>query len=98
MNKKIKIVSFYFVSLSYQIDTIMAYRKYTSKLLTENLGLKVQKINLFKGCTIPNVIASQRLQLVLEVHKVLNLSTEKAVSEQLVAPILTEVRLNIPEN
>jgi hypothetical protein len=75
----------------------MAYRKYTSKLLTENLGLKVQKINLFKDCMIPKVTASQRLQLILEVYKVLNLSTEKAVSEQLVAPILTEIRL-INEN
>jgi hypothetical protein len=72
----------------------MAYRKYNSKLLEENLGLKVQKTNLFKDCTIPKVETSQRLKLILEAYKVLNLTTEKAVSEQLIAPILTEIRLN----
>jgi hypothetical protein len=72
----------------------MAYRKYNSKLLDEVLNIKVQRVDLFKGCTIPVIRASQRLQLVLEVAKLLNLTTEKAVCEQLVAPILTEIRLN----
>ncbi len=71
----------------------MAYRKFTSQLLDEVLGIEVQRVSLFQNQIIPIVKASQRLLENLEAAKELLLTTEKAVCEQLVAPILTEVRL-----
>ena len=70
----------------------MAYRKYTSKLLTENLGLKIQKINLFKDFTIPTIQVSWLLSETIEISKKLALTTEKAVCEQLIAPILVAIQ------
>jgi hypothetical protein len=72
----------------------MAYKKYNNKKIKEVLHLKVRKINIFKGIVVPPIQISQRLALNLEAAKVLNLTTEKAVCEHLVSPVLTEVRLN----
>ena len=70
----------------------MAYRKYTDKALKEVLDLKVRKTHLFKDAIIPKVSPSHRLLLILEIAQTLNLTTEKAVCEQLVAPILTDIK------
>ncbi len=71
----------------------MAYKKYTDKKLQERLHLRRQKIDLFAKQTIPLVQASDWLQKTLQIAKKLNLTTEKAVCEALVFPILTEIKI-----
>ena len=71
----------------------MAYRKYTDKKLQELLHLRRQKIELFKDNDVQFVQASDWLKNTLQFAKKLNLTTEKAVCEALVAPILTEIKI-----
>jgi hypothetical protein len=71
----------------------MAYRKYTDKKLQEKLHLRRQKIDLFGRQTVSLVQASDWLKNTLQIAKRLNLTTEKAVCEALVAPILTEIKI-----
>lgn len=72
----------------------MAYKKYTSKEIDELLGLEVVKAKLFEGKSMTVVTASQRLLLNLEAAEKLNLSTEKAVCEAIISPVLTEIKFN----
>lgn len=72
----------------------MAYKKYTSKEIDELLGLQVIKAKLFEGKSMTVVTASQRLLLNLEAAEKLNLSTEKAVCEAIISPVLTEIKFN----
>lgn len=72
----------------------MAYKKYTSKEIDELLGLQVVKQELFVNQIVELVSPSQRLLLNLAAAKELNLTTEKAVCEALIAPILTEIKFN----
>jgi hypothetical protein len=71
----------------------MAYKKYTDKKLQDLLQLRRQKIDLFANQQIPLVQASDWLKSTLQIAKKLNLTTEKAVCEALVAPILTEIKI-----
>jgi hypothetical protein len=71
----------------------MAYRKYTDQKLRELLHLRRQKIELFKDSKIGLVQASEWLRSTLQIAKKLNLTTEKAVCEALVSPILTEIKI-----
>ncbi len=72
---------------------IMAYKKYTDQKLRELLHLRRQKIGLFKESSINLVQASDWLKNTLQIAKKLNLTTEKAVCEALVSPILTEIKI-----
>lgn len=71
----------------------MAYRKYTDKKLQELLHLRRQKMDLFAKQTIPLVQASDWLKNTMQIAKKLNLTTEKAVCEALVFPILSEIKM-----
>jgi hypothetical protein len=72
----------------------MAYKKYNKKKIKEVLNLKVRKIRLFGGIDVPRIEMSQRLALNMQAAQMMNLTTEKAVCEHLVSPVLTEIRLN----
>jgi hypothetical protein len=72
----------------------MAYKKYNKKKIKEVLNLKVRKIKLFEGIDVPLIEMSQRLTLNMQAAEMMNLTTEKAVCEHLVSPVLTELRLN----
>jgi hypothetical protein len=69
----------------------MAYRKYTAPKIKSDLDLK--QSDLFSNLKLPIVEASRRLLETLEVSQKMAITTEKAVCEQLVAPILTEIKL-----
>ena len=71
----------------------MAYKKYTSKKITENLGLKRQPIHLFDKALIPIMQPSLRLNLALELATQMSITTEKAVCEYIVSPILSEIKI-----
>jgi len=72
----------------------MVYKKYNKKKIKDILNLRVRKINLFEGVTVPKIQMSQRLILNMEAAQFLNLTTEKAVCEHLVSPVLTEICLS----
>ena len=73
----------------------MAYRDFKEKDLREKFHL-IQKIQpIFNGDVVAPVQPSQRLLDSLEDAKLITLSTEKALSERVVAPVLAELkRLN----
>jgi hypothetical protein len=71
----------------------MAYRKYTDIKLRELLKLERQKIELFADIDIKHIPPSEWLFNTLQISKKLNITTEKAVCEILVSPILTEIKL-----
>jgi hypothetical protein len=71
----------------------MAYKKYTSKKITENLGLQRQPIHLFDKALIPIMQPSLRLNLALELATQMSITTEKAVCEYIVSPILSEIKI-----
>lgn len=75
---------------------LMAYRTFTAKQIHEILGLTIQRLALFQNMTVPTVTPSARLQLVLETSLKMAITTEKAVSEYLVSPILTDIKINNP--
>ena len=74
----------------------MAYRTFTAKQIHETLGLTVQRIALFQDVPILPVAPSPRLQLVLATSLKMAITTEKAVSEYLVSPILTDIKIGNP--
>ncbi len=71
----------------------MAYRKYTASKIKSELGLDFKQSDLFQNQVLPLVEASRRLLETLDVSQKMAITTEKAVCEQLVAPILTEIKL-----
>jgi hypothetical protein len=71
----------------------MAYRKYTSKKIKSELNLDLEQEKMFVNQKIDLVKPSQRLELILETANEMALTTEKAVCEHLVSPILTEIQL-----
>lgn len=71
----------------------MAYRKYTSQKIRTELGLELEQEKMFINQKIDLIKPSQRLELVLETANQMALTTEKAVCEHLVSPILTEIQL-----
>jgi hypothetical protein len=71
----------------------MAYRKYTAPKIKSELGLDLKQYDLFKNQKLPTINASRRLLETLEVAQKMAITTEKAVCEQIIAPILTEIKL-----
>lgn len=72
----------------------MAYRDFREKDLKEKFKLK-QKIQPIFDTEIEPLAPSERLKANLEDAKLITLSTEKALSERIIAPILAEIkRLN----
>jgi hypothetical protein len=71
----------------------MAYKKYTDAKLREVLKLERQKTELFANLNISLIEPSPWLFNTLQISKKLNITTEKAVCEILVSPILTEIKL-----
>jgi hypothetical protein len=71
----------------------MAYRKYTAKKIKSELALELKQVELFANTKIAVVEASLRLQENLRISREMALTTEKAVCEHLISPILTEIQL-----
>lgn len=69
----------------------MAYRDFKIKDLKAKFGLKEIGTELFKPDKVKRIEPSESLKAKLADAKYITLSTEKAVSEQLVAPILVEI-------
>ena len=73
----------------------MAYRDFKEKDLREKFHIRQKIQPIFNNDAIVPVQPSQRLLYSLEDAKLITLSTEKALSERIVAPILSELkRLN----
>jgi hypothetical protein len=75
----------------------MAYRDFTIKKLTEELGLRFEEENMFEGKKIKPVTPSAFLQENMQRAKKIAVTTEKAISEHYISPILTEVKINNEE-
>jgi hypothetical protein len=71
----------------------MAYRKYTAKKMKSELALELMQVELFANISIAAIEPTPRLVENLRVGRQMALTTEKAVCEHLVAPILTEIQL-----
>ncbi len=71
----------------------MAYRKYTSAEIETKLGLEIRQAELFLDKQILGLEASKRLKETLTISNRLAITTEKAVCEYLVSPILIEIQL-----
>ncbi len=72
---------------------VMAYKKYTGKEVDELLGLELKSIKLFENQVIANIAPTLWLIRSLEIAEEMALTTEKAVSEHLVSPILSEIKI-----
>ena len=75
----------------------MAYRDFTIKKLTEVLALKFEEENMFEDKQIKPVLPSAFLLENMQRAKKIALTTEKAIGEHYVSPILTEIKINNPE-
>ena len=73
----------------------MAYRDFREKDLKEKFNLR-QKYQPVFSSPVVAIVPSQRLLDALADAKLITLSTEKAVSEQIVAPILAEMKRRNP--
>ncbi len=70
----------------------MAYRDFKREDLRQQFGIQENGVYLFK---IPQIVAiepTDKLKADLEDAQLINISTEKAVSERIVAPVLAEIR------
>jgi hypothetical protein len=72
----------------------MAYRDFKMKDLEDKFGIQEVGTDLFIPSTIKQIEPSEKLKSDIKDAKLINLSTEKAISERLVAPILAEIRRN----
>ncbi len=72
----------------------MAYKKYTGSEITDLLGLQLQTAELFENHKIPTKQPSILLTSYLDRVREMALTTEKSVSEYLVSPILTEIKVD----
>jgi hypothetical protein len=70
----------------------MAYRKFKANEIEDLLGLKIKQTNLFTK--IVGLEASARLKEILTISNKLAITTEKAVCEYLVSPVLIEIQLH----
>ena len=70
----------------------MAYRDFKMKDLEQKFGIQEIGIELFDVSKIKKIEPTDKLKTDLLEARYINLSTEKAVSERLVSPILVEVR------
>jgi hypothetical protein len=72
---------------------IMAYKNFTFNLIEEKLGIRRVRQQLF-GKTVEMIKPSAWLQQTLAISgESMTLTTEKAISETIVAPILQEIKL-----
>lgn len=71
----------------------MAYRKYTAKKIKSELALELKQVELFADAELPTIEPSSRLIENLKIGRKMALTTEKAVCEHLISPILTEIQL-----
>ena len=69
----------------------MAYRDFKIETLEQKFGIREIGIQLFETKKVKRVEPSEKLKMDLEDANIITLSTEKAVSERLVAPILAEI-------
>jgi hypothetical protein len=72
--------------------TIMAYRDFSMDDLERKFGIQEIGIRMFDVKTLPLIQPSNKLKEDLAEADEINLSTEKAVSERLVAPVLVEIK------
>jgi len=71
----------------------MAYKDFKFIDLQRKFGIKQTTAQLFTT-DLPNIAPSEHLLRSLEIAKEFPLTTEKAISEALVSPILQEIKLN----
>lgn len=69
----------------------MAYRDFKMDNLTVKFGIQEIGTKLFDRDKIKQIEPSDKLKLDLEEARLISLSTEKAVSERIIAPILAEL-------
>ena len=69
----------------------MAYRDFSLDMLEKQFGIREIGTILFNPNTITRIEPSDKLKADLEDAGIITLSTEKAVSERLVSPILAEI-------
>ena len=69
----------------------MAYRDFKMQDLTQKFGIQEMGVNIFDSAKIKRVAPSDKLLSDLADAEFITLSTEKAVSERLVSPILADV-------
>ncbi len=69
----------------------MAYRDFKIETLEQKFGIREIGVQLFETKKVKRVEPSEKLKMDLEDANIITLSTEKAVSERLVAPILAEI-------
>ena len=69
----------------------MAYRDFKIETLEQKFGIREIGVQLFETKKVQRVEPSEKLKMDLEDANIITLSTEKAVSERLVAPILAEI-------
>ncbi len=69
----------------------MAYRDFKMQDLTQKFGIQEMGVNIFDSAKIKRIAPSDKLLSDLADAEFITLSTEKAVSERLVSPILAEV-------
>jgi hypothetical protein len=71
----------------------MAYRKFKAEDIESLLGLELKQTSLFDKAQVIGLEPSKRLKETLEISNRLAITTEKAVCEYLVSPILIEIQL-----
>ena len=69
----------------------MAYRDFKIEILEQKFGIREVGVRLFDPLKIKRLEPSDKLKMDLQDAEIITLSTEKAVSERLVAPILAEI-------
>jgi hypothetical protein len=74
----------------------MAYSDYTFSKLKQRFGIVQESVYLFEEISIANAKASKRLLEDIKEAEQMPLSTEKAKSEYLIAPILKELKRTNP--
>jgi hypothetical protein len=70
----------------------VVYKKYTVKKVKEDLGLRLQQKRLFENIIIQPLQGGQLLTLALATAEKMAITTEKAVCEYLVSPILYSIK------
>ena len=72
----------------------MAYKNFKEKQLKDDLGVTPKVVELFDTSKIPTVEPSPQLLRTLLEAQLITLSTEKALSERIISPVLAEVKKN----
>jgi hypothetical protein len=75
----------------------MAYKNFNEKKLKTEFGIKQENIQLFDMKKIKLIEPSDRLIYALDDAKLITLSTEKALSERVISPVMAEIKRNNPK-